>query len=669
MPNRLSLESSPYLLQHAQNPVDWYPWCDEAFERARKEDKPVFLSVGYSSCHWCHVMAHESFENVEISAYLNDHFISIKVDREERPDIDHIYMQAVQSIAGSGGWPLSVFLTPDRKPFSGGTYFPPEDRNRMPGFPRVLKAIYQAYHDRRQDLVAIGQSLENLIQRLPDPAVTPQPATDDILKEAYAAISNDFDGINGGFGAAPKFPHPMTLEFLLRYYNRYKDTAALDMVEFTLQKMASGGIYDQIGGGFHRYSTDDEWLAPHFEKMLYDNALLSRAYLQAYRVTHKPEYSDIVVECLDYVLREMRSPDGGFFSTQDADSEGREGKFYVWSADKIRGILGSDQSDAFLKYFGVSDEGNFEALNILHRTSAGPFQGDIKSAKSKLLAARERRIKPGRDEKVLTSWNGLMLTSMAEAAAVLKRNDYLEAAIACAEFLIRDMKSSARLKHVYNDGKTGSEGFLEDYAALIEGLLTLHQATLDGKWLIPAVDLCRGMLQLFKDESGLLYDTASGQRDLFARPRNTSDGAMPSGVAMGVSVLLKMAVLTGQSEYQAIAEKNINLEKEAFSRYPLGYSYWLNALDFYLSKPLEVVVAGQPQSLLTQELASVLNSEWRPNLILAAFVPGVSESLDNLPLFAGRKLMNGKPAVYICRDNTCLAPITRVDELTKALTV
>jgi uncharacterized protein YyaL (SSP411 family) len=372
----LAQESSPYLLQHAHNPVDWYPWSDEAFERALSEDKPVFLSIGYSSCHWCHVMAHESFENAETAAYLNQNFISIKVDREERPDVDHIYMLAVQAMAGNGGWPLSVFLTPDRKPFSGGTYFPPEDRYGAPAFPKVLKAIYQAYHDRRPDLVEIGQNIEKLIQPLPDPASITLPASEDILKSAYANLLPDFDGIHGGFGAAPKFPHPMTLEFLLRYYLRYHEPAALEMVEFTLQKMAAGGIYDQIGGGFHRYSTDNEWLVPHFEKMLYDNALLSRIYLQAYQVTRNIDYSVIVEETLDYILREMQSAAGGFYSTQDADSEGKEGKYYLWMAEEIQKVLPLEQAKSTLIHFGVSVEGNFEGLNILHKTSERAFPGD-----------------------------------------------------------------------------------------------------------------------------------------------------------------------------------------------------------------------------------------------------------------------------------------------------
>ena len=647
--------------------MDWYPWGDEAFERALQEDKPVFLSIGYSSCHWCHVMAHESFENLEIAAFLNTHFISIKVDREERPDIDHIYMQAVQAIAGHGGWPLSVFLTPDRKPFSGGTYFPPEDRHRIPGFPQVLKAIDQAYHERRADLAEIGGRIEKLIQRLPDPEFAPPPASEEILKNAYANIAADFDGVNGGFGDAPKFPYPLTLEFLSRYFKRFHEPAALEMVEFTLQKMAAGGIYDHIGGGFHRYSTDVEWLAPHFEKMLYDNALLSRAYLQAYRVTGNPQYSRIVEETLDYVLREMQSAEGGFYSSQDADSEGREGKYYVWPAEAFPEVLGEDLAAVFMPYFGISAEGNFEGLNILHITSPQPFSGDLRKAKSLLLAEREKRIKPGRDEKVLASWNGLMLIAMAEAAFVLKRQDYLEAAKANGEFLVRHMLSGARLKHVFKDGHAAIEGFLEDYAAVIEGLLALHRATLDARWLTPVIDLGQNLIQQFKDQNGLLFDTAAGQSGLLVRPRNTSDGATPSGAALAVGVLLKLAVLTGRSEYRAIAEKNLNLEQGALARYPLGYSGWLNVLDFYLAEPLEVVIAGDPQSPVTQAMAAVVNSKWQPDLFMAAFKPGLSQRLDGLALLAGRQMVNGQAAVYICRNYTCRAPIVNLPELEKAL--
>jgi uncharacterized protein YyaL (SSP411 family) len=663
----LAQESSPYLLQHAHNPVDWYPWSDEAFERALSEDKPVFLSIGYSSCHWCHVMAHESFENAETAAYLNQNFISIKVDREERPDVDHIYMLAVQAMAGNGGWPLSVFLTPDRKPFSGGTYFPPEDRYGAPAFPKVLKAIYQAYHDRRPDLVEIGQNIEKLIQPLPDPASITLPASEDILKSAYANLLPDFDGIHGGFGAAPKFPHPMTLEFLLRYYLRYHEPAALEMVEFTLQKMAAGGIYDQIGGGFHRYSTDNEWLVPHFEKMLYDNALLSRIYLQAYQVTRNIDYSVIVEETLDYILREMQSAAGGFYSTQDADSEGKEGKYYLWMAEEIQKVLPLEQAKSTLIHFGVSVEGNFEGLNILHKTSERAFPGDLQKVKKILLAERQKRIKPGRDEKILASWNGLMLTALAEAAVVLKRDDYLKAALANAEFLVGKMLSGHHLMHVYKDGQTSIEGFLEDYAAVIEGLLALQWATLDSRWLMAAIDLCQVMFQLFKDQNGLLYDATAGQSGLFVRPRNTSDGATPSGTALAIGVLLKMSVLTGRSDYRTVAEQNLLLEKAAFGRYPLGYSYWLGDLDFYLSEPMEVVIAGDARSLQTQALAAVINSKWRPNFITLAFAAGLSQSLDSLPILAGRQPLNGKAAAYLCRNHTCRAPVTDAVELEQAL--
>jgi uncharacterized protein YyaL (SSP411 family) len=667
MANHLAGQSSPYLQQHANNPVDWYPWSDEAFERARREDKPVFLSIGYSSCHWCHVMAHESFENQEIAAYLNEHFISLKVDREERPDVDHIYMQAVQAISGNGGWPLSVFLTPDRKPFYGGTYFPPEDRFRIPGFPKVLRAVFQAYRDRRSELSEIGQRIENNMQRLPDLELEPLTVGEEILETAFSNIAEQFDNVNGGFGPAPKFPHPMTLEFLLRYYRRYKVSAALEMVELSLRKMAAGGIYDQIGGGFHRYSTDDHWLVPHFEKMLYDNALLCRVYLQAYSVTRKGEYADIAESTIDYVLREMQSKSGGFYSTQDADSEGEEGKYYVWSADQIKKAMGPSESNSLAEYYGVSAEGNFDGKNILHRASIDPFPEEIKAGNKILMAEREKRVKPGRDEKILASWNGLMLRSLAEAAVILKRPDYLKAAVAAGEFLLRNMKFGSSMKHVYKDGQTGVDGFLEDYAAVAEGLLALHWASLDSRWLEPVVDLTRSMIQQFKGEGDLLFDTAAGQEGLFVRPRNTADGATPSGVALAVGVQFKMWALTGQKEYWHIAEKNLLLEREGCSKYPLGYSYWLADMDYYLSKSVEIIVAGKSESELTSQFADLINSRWRPNAVLAFFTPGLSQVLDSLPIFAGRKMIDEKPAAYVCRDNTCRAPANNLIDLEKVL--
>jgi uncharacterized protein YyaL (SSP411 family) len=667
MANHLAGQSSPYLQQHANNPVDWYPWSDEAFERAQTENKPVFLSIGYSSCHWCHVMAHESFENQEIAAYLNEHFICIKVDREERPDVDHIYMQAVQAISGSGGWPLSVFLTPDRKPFSGGTYFPPEDRFRIPGFPKVLKAVYQAYLDRRSDLTEIGQRIEKNIQSLPDPEFKPSGAGEEILKTAFNNIADQFDGVNGGFGPAPKFPHPMTLEFLLRYYQRYKVSNALEMVEFTLGKMAASGIYDQIGGGFHRYSTDDHWLVPHFEKMLYDNALLCRVYLQAYLVTGKREYADTAEGIVNYVLKEMQSESGGFYSTLDADSEGREGKYYVWSEDQFLRSLGPVKSKVLAEYYGVSAAGNFEGKNILHRTSKGPIPEEIKMANKVLMAEREKRIKPGRDEKVLASWNGLMLRALAEAAVILERPDYLKAAVASGEFLVRNMISGSSIKHVYKDGQTSVDGFLEDYAAVAEGLLALSWASLDSRWLMPALDLSRGMVQQFKGEGDLLFDSATGQGGLFVRPRNTADGATPSGAASAAGVLFKISALTGKDEYRRIAEKNLLLEKEGCSNYPLGYSYWLADMDYYLSKSIEIVITGDSESPLTRQFADLINSKWLPNAITAVFTPGLSQVLDSMPLFAGRKLIEGKPAAYICHNYSCRASASNLVNLEKAI--
>ncbi|MBU2608434.1 MAG: thioredoxin domain-containing protein, partial [Chloroflexi bacterium] len=464
MTNHLAGETSPYLLQHADNPVDWYPWGDEALSRARAEDKPILLSIGYSACHWCHVMAHESFENQETASLMNEHFINIKVDREERPDLDTIYMQAVQAITGRGGWPLTVFLTPEAKPFFGGTYFPPEDRFGMAGFPRVIQAVADTYHNRRPE---IDKTTEELFAALSSEKAAPladEPLTADILQEAYLALQQSFDARNGGFDGAPKFPQPMALEFLLRYFHRTRDTAAMDMIDSTLEKMAKGGIYDQIGGGFHRYSTDDYWLVPHFEKMLYDNALLSQVYLHAYLASGKPLFRSIAEETLDYVLREMTDASGGFYSTQDADSEGIEGKYFVWTPQEIAEVLGDEAGQAVCRRFGVTAKGNFDHGNILYVADDQADASITKEAKSSLLKKREQRIKPGRDEKILASWNGLMLTSMAEAACVLDRQDYLAAATANGRFLLDSMMADDRLKHTCKDGQTKIDGYLDDYA-------------------------------------------------------------------------------------------------------------------------------------------------------------------------------------------------------------
>ena len=495
MPNRLINETSPYLQQHAHNPVDWYPWGEEALSRAEREDKPILLSIGYSACHWCHVMERECFENEEIARIMNENFVNIKVDREERPDLDAIYMDAVQAITGSGGWPLTVFLTPQLKPFYGGTYFPPEDRGGLPGFPRVLQTVAQAYRTRKGEVESAAAQIIAYLNRSVEKSREIEPLTEKMPGIAYTAIRASFDAQNGGFGSAPKFPQPMLLEFLLRQCCRTGDPLCILMVEHTLGRMAKGGIYDQIGGGFHRYSVDARWLVPHFEKMLYDNALLSRIYLHTYQATDKQIYRRIVEETLDYVLREMTDKDGGFYSSQDADSEGVEGKFYVWTPDEIMEALGKDEGELVTRYFGVTREGNFEGSNILSQVvetkalaselgiAPEELEARVARAKARLLELRAHRVPPHRDEKILADWNGLMLASMAEAASVLERDDYLKAAIANASFLIKALYDGETLKHSYKKEKGKVNGYLSDYALLCEGLLSLYQAGFQERWL------------------------------------------------------------------------------------------------------------------------------------------------------------------------------------------
>ncbi len=670
MSNRLAQETSPYLLQHANNPVDWYPWGDEAFQRARSEDKPVLLSIGYSACHWCHVMEHESFENEETAALMNDNFICIKVDREERPDLDQIYMAAVQAIASGGGWPLTVFLTPDAKPFFGGTYFPPEDRHGLPGFPRVLKSIAEAYRTRREMIDNTTNDIAKLLYDMTRAPTGGEALAEIILKEAFANLVQGRDTRNGGFDGAPKFPHSIAMEFLLRYYQRYHDPVALETVELTLEKMARGGIYDQIGGGFHRYTVDGQWQVPHFEKMLYDNALLSRSYLQAYRVTGRQDFAEIAEGTLDYVLREMRSPEGGFYSTQDADSAGEEGKYYLWTPGEIMDVLGLETGLQVIRYFGVTDEGNFEGSNILHLTGRDKPNETIREAKKLLLEEREKRVKPGRDEKVLASWNGLMLASLAETASVLKRQDYLEAAIANAKLLTGPMIVKDNLMHVYTDGRARIEGFLEDYAAVCGGLLSLYRATFEGKWLKAALDLAGKMVEKFLDDkSGLLFDTPAGQKDLIVRPRNENDGATPAGTSLATGVLLKLAILSGDNQWAKIAERGLHSVKKNLAGVPLGYSQWLNDLDFYVSSPMELIIVGKTDAPETKELLDVIDAGWHPNRVVAGYDPADTEALRDLPVFEGREMVAGRPTAYVCQKYTCRTPVTSAAQLKKQLSL
>ena len=671
MPNRLIHETSPYLLQHAHNPVDWYPWGPEALQRAQAENKPILLSIGYSACHWCHVMERESFENDDIAALMNRHFINIKVDREERPDLDAVYMEAVQLLTGSGGWPMTVFLTPDGKPFYGGTYFPPTDRANMPGFPRLLEAISRSYFNSPAEIERVTGQLTEQMGRTGHLARRDAPLSADILHRAYSALATNFDYQNGGTGGAPKFPQAMTLEVLLRYHAQGHNPRAMEMLHLTLEKMARGGIYDQLGGGFHRYSVDAYWLVPHFEKMLYDNALLARLYLHAWLASGRALYRRITEETLDYILREMTGPPGGFYSATDADSEGVEGKFFVWSLDEIEETLGGEEGPVFAAFFGVTPGGNFEGSNILNiPRKAAVFAGQhnlpmqrlvdlIQRGKETLRRRRAARIPPLLDDKVLASWNGLMLKALAEAGAAWQRGDYLDAAARNAAFLLETMRDAdGRLLRTYRDGQAKLPGYLEDYSFVADGLLSLYEATFDRRWLNAAIELADTMLELFWDEpAGAFYDTGRGHEDLVVRPRDVFDNAQPCGSSVAADLLLRLAVITGNDDYRNKAVTSLQTLAELMARAPAGTGRWLAALDFHLSAPKEVAVLGPRRHPGTAALLDTLFGRYLPNKV----VVGADEAAgpdEPLPLLQGRGPVDGQPTAYVCRNYACLLPVT-----------
>jgi uncharacterized protein len=683
MPNRLANETSPYLLQHKDNPVNWYAWGDEAFAAAREMDKPILLSVGYSACHWCHVMAHESFEDKDIAAQMNRLFINIKVDREERPDVDNIYMQAVQSLTGRGGWPMTVFLTPDGLPFYGGTYFPPEDRQGMPGFPRLLGAVAEAYRTKREDVTNAGAQL---LKAIASPArLQPGDAllTSQLLDEAAEAMLSAHDPDFGGFGSAPKFPQAMSLDFLMRWYRRSKQPNALSAIGKTLHAMARGGIYDQVGGGFHRYSTDAVWLVPHFEKMLYDNALLARLYLDAWKLTGAPFYRRITEETLDYVLREMTDVSGGFYSTQDADSEGEEGKFFTWAPSELEAVLGEDAA-SIGAYLGVTDSGNFEGVNILHvrkppeqfaaenGLSLEEFEAKLADAIAKLHTEREQRIHPGRDEKVLTAWNGLMMRAFAEAAIAFDSQPYREAAIKNAEFLLYEMRPTSRLLRTWKQGVARLNGYLEDYACLIDGLIATHAATLDPSYLSSAAQLTDEMINLFwEDDVGGFFDTGSDHEPLITRPRDFFDNATPSGTSVAVDVLLKLALLTDNADYEHRATTCLRTLVPYVENAPTAFGRLLAALDFHLSPQQELAVAvpassdGRAATHKARELLNPVRARYAPNLLL---VGGPAAQVGNpTPLLDDREALGGQPTAYLCERYVCQAPTTDPEELAAQL--
>ncbi|HXH20511.1 MAG TPA: thioredoxin domain-containing protein [Dehalococcoidia bacterium] len=677
MANRLADETSPYLLQHKDNPVDWYPWGAEAFEKARAEDKPILLSVGYSACHWCHVMEHESFEDPDVARLMNELYVNIKVDREERPDVDAIYMQAVQALTGRGGWPMTVFLTPDGRPFYGGTYYPPEDRHGLPSFSRVLTSIAQVYRANRGDVEKAAGQIQSQLSAVETIRPGNDLLTEDILHVAYGAIAQSHDRVNGGFGSAPKFPQPMTLDFLLRYHHRTKSPGALEIVERTLRRMALGGMYDQVGGGFHRYATDAVWLVPHFEKMLYDNALLARVYLDAYRVTGLGFYRRVSTETLDYVLREMTHPDGGFYSTQDADSEGAEGKFFVWTPEEIAAAL-EDDAEIIARYFGVTDEGNFEGRNILHvpvpaeefaalhGMEEQDFDEVLRRAKAKLYEARERRVHPGRDEKVLTAWNGMMMRSLAEAGALLGSERYLEAAARNADFILANLFEDGRLLRSWKDGRAKLRGYLEDYALLIDGLLATYEATFELRYLRRALELADDMVRLFWDDGVQgFFDTATDHETLIARPRDFFDNATPSGTSVAADVMLRIAVLTGDTDRERRAVACLRALAPVVQRAPSGFGRLLTALDFHLRPIREVAVIWPERPEQARPILDVLRESYRPDVVLAGAREG--EGGDLTPLLEGRVAAGGQATAYVCERFVCQAPATDPDALRRLL--
>jgi hypothetical protein len=676
--NRLAEESSPYLLQHAHNPVDWHPWGEEALEKSKREDKPILLSIGYSACHWCHVMERESFENEGIARQMNEQFVNIKVDREERPDLDQIYMSAVQMMTRHGGWPLTVFLTPDLVPFYGGTYFPPEDRQQMPGFPRVLAAVSEAYRTRPEEVRQSAQEILSELQRMGVAQESPEVINAQLLDNAYRGLARSYDTRFGGFGGAPKFPSSMSLDFLLRTYKRTGDARALEMATHSCRMMAGGGMYDQLGGGFHRYSTDAHWLVPHFEKMLYDNALLTRLYLHAFQATGDDFFRRVVEETLGYVKREMLDASGAFYSTQDADSEGVEGKFFVWDLEEVESLLGPQDARLFSAYFDVTEGGNFEERNILHverhteevarelNVNVERLAEAVERGRGILFTERERRVKPGRDEKVITAWNGLMLEAYAEAAAVLGRDDYREIAERNAEFILGTLVSEGLLLHVYKDGRAKHVGFLDDYAFVVSGLVTLYETTGRLRWLEAALTLADKMVEEFWDEDGggFFYNGRSGEK-LIVRNKDYFDNATPSGNSVAAEALLRLSVLTGNEGYRRKAVNVLRLVRDAVERYPSAFGYALGAIDFYLSTVKEIVIVGEAEQ--ARPLLREVWTRYLPNKVVVSS-SGVDEVAAALvPLLQGRTTQGGRATAYVCESYTCLRPVNTAEELAAQL--
>ncbi len=682
MANRLAAETSPYLLQHAGNPVDWYPWGPEALARAKAEDKPIFLSIGYAACHWCHVMERESFEDEATAAVLNANFVPIKVDREERPDLDQVYMAAVVAMTGSGGWPMSVFLTPDGRPFYGGTYFPDTPRHGLPAFRQVLTAVARAWREQRAEIEASGTRLVEALVPRSAPSAGSTGVEPALFEQAVANLEATFDRENGGWGRAPKFPQPMTIEFLLRRALA-SDARALAMARRTLDRMADGGIHDQLGGGFHRYATDAIWLVPHFEKMLYDNAQLARVYLHAHLLTGAPRYLEVAADTLDYIERELTTPDGAWAASQDADTDGVEGLTFVWTLAEVIEVLGEDDGRLFAAAYGVREGGNWEGRTILARVAsddqlgasfglpAGHVRERLAAARAALLARRRARPQPARDDKVLAAWNGLALAAFADASAAFidspdpalaeRGRSWVSAAVRSAEALLAHLRRpDGRLGRSWKDARLTGPGVLEDHTHLAEGLLALYEATGDERWFVAARDLMEIVLEHFAAPDGGFFDTADDHEPLVTRPRDLQDNALPSGNAMAATVFLRLVALTGERRYRTAAEQAIGLVGADAGRHPSAFGQWLVAIDALLSGGVEVAIVGDPADPATRRLVGPVRTGFRPHQVLAV---GPDPARSAVPLLQGRFALHGRPTAFVCRDFSCRQPVDEPEAL------